>query len=76
MTSTLGNQHPLLDGEVHTGGSSFEPAHAKYCGNDPCNMPFPMILLCDKIYVDNHGSLAYSPVIMWPTFFNQKCRNM
>ena len=62
-------------GEVHT-GDSFELACAKYCGNDPCNMPFPMILFYDKTYVDIHGSLACSPVIMWPTFFNQKCRNM
>ena len=30
-------------GEVHT-GDLFEPARAKYCGNDPCNMPFPMHL--------------------------------
>jgi len=35
-----------------------------------------MILFYDKTHVDNHGSLACSPVIMWPTFFNQKCRNM
>ena len=34
-------------GEVHT-CNSFEPARAKYCGNDPCNMPFPMILFYDK----------------------------
>ena len=39
-------------------------------------MPFPIILFYDKTHVDNHGSLACSPVIMWPTFFNQKYRNM
>jgi len=61
--------------EVNT-GDSFETDCAKYCGHDPYNMPFPMILFYDKTYVDIHGSLACSPIIMWPTFFNQQCRNM
>ena len=54
-------------GEVHT-GDSFEPARAKYCGNDPSNIPFPIILFYDKMHLDIHGSLACSPVIMWPIF--------
>ena len=61
-------------GEVHT-GELFEPARAKYCGDDPTNMPCPLILFYDKTFVDLHGSLACSPVIMWPTFFKQECRN-
>ena len=38
-------------GEVHI-CDSFEPACAKYCGDDPCNMPLPMILFFyyDKTY--------------------------
>ena len=54
-------------GEVHT-GELFEPAQAKYCGDNPTNMPCPLILFYDKTFVDLHGSLACSPVIMWPTF--------
>ena len=61
-------------GEVHT-GESFEPARAKYCADDPTNMPCPLILFYDKTFVDLHASLACSPVIMWPTFFKQECRN-
>ena len=34
-----------------------------------------MILFYDKTFVDLHGSLACSPVIMWPTFFKQECQN-
>ena len=61
-------------GEVHS-GEMFEPARAKYCGDDPTNMLCPLILFYDKTYVDLHSSLACSAVIMWPTFFKQECRN-
>ena len=54
-------------GEVHT-GEVFEPARAKYCGDDPTNIPYPLILFYDKTFVDLHASLACSPFIMWPTF--------
>ena len=59
---------------LHT-GELFEPARAKYCGDDPTNMPCPLILFYDKTFVDLHSSLACYPVIIWPTFFKQECRN-
>jgi len=62
-------------GEVHS-GNSFKPARTKYCGDDPYNVPFPMILMYDKIHLDIQSLLACSPVIMWPTFFNEECRNI
>jgi len=35
-----------------------------------------MILMYDKIHLDIQSLLACSPVIMWPTFFNEECRNI
>jgi len=34
-------------GEVHN-GDLFEPARAKYCGDDPYNIPCPLVLFYDK----------------------------
>jgi len=60
-------------GETHTGWA-FECARAVFCGDDQNAFPFALTVFYDKTYIDIHGSLSCSPVIIWPSNLNQQCR--
>jgi len=57
---SVGDIHHL--GEIHT-GDTWEPAHQRFCGDDPHNMPLGLVVFADKSHLDLHGSLAILPII-------------
>ena len=60
--------------EIHT-GSAWEPARSFYIGDDPNAFPLALVGFYDKTHTDVFGSLACSPFIVTPTFFNSNARN-
>ena len=57
--------------EIHTGWA-WEKARSHYCGDDTDVLPLGLICFYDKTHSDVFGSLACSPFIAIPHFFNER----
>lgn len=67
-----GDDYDYYD-EIHT-GRQWTTAVNHYCSGNENLFPCGLVIFYDKSHADRHGSLAVSPIMFTPTFFNKAAR--